>query len=225
MMCAWQTSLVVVLSVMLPVRRKRSMQYTMPARLMPVPAPHISCALGSRCMRPGLGAAAACGIRCWPVASPASGSGCTPPSGATRASISCTAGSGAGAEGRQLRSPQLLYRLYVGTLARVSFFAWVTPVTRKMGGPASHTALIICHQSKSNSSTDGRKKAVTRGGQTDPLKFSVSSWVPQRIRPSKLSSDGGMAVLAALMASRRGRTRWGRAAGLRAPRFGARAGR
>ena len=94
-----------------------------------------------------------------------------------------------------------------------------------MGGPASHTALIICHQSKSNSSTDGRKKAVTRGGQTDPLKFSVSSSIPQRIRPSQLSSDGGMAVLAALMASRRGRTRWGRAAGLRAPRLGACAGR
>ena len=39
------------------------------------------------------------------------------------------------------------------------------------------------------------------------------------------SGDGGMAVLAALMASRRGRTRWGRAAGLRAPRFGVRVGR
>ena len=40
-----------------------------------------------------------------------------------------------------------------------------------MGGPVSHTALIICHQSEANFRTDGRKKAATRGGPTGPSEF------------------------------------------------------
>ena len=52
-----------------------------------------------------------------------------------------------------------------------------------------------------------------------PSEFLSEFLLTPRIRPSQLRGDGGMAVLAALMASRRGRTRWGRAAGLRAPRM------
>ena len=78
---------------------------------------------------------------------------------------------------------------------------------------------------KSISRTDGRKKAAGLEVSEGPSEFLSEFLLTPRIRPSQLRGDGGMAVLAALMASRRGRTRWGRAAGLRAPRCGARAGR